>query len=388
LTVTAAVFGLLLLPAAASAGRPPGDLPNLPATDADEPLFADQWSMQQIDVEPAHAITGGSPSVRVAVIDSGIDPNHPDFAGRIDHASSVGCQTGTPVSGVANWTDQIGHGTLVAGLIGAGDNGVGIIGVAPHVQLVIVKVANAGQPITPAAVACAFNYVARQDIDVANASFAVDKGATGAADPFDFFCRSDDADHAAIKLVQKAVKNAQRSGTTVVASAGNNDLDLADPPLGNGCIRMPVELPGVVGVSSDTRTGMKSSTPGAASNFGVGVIDVTAPGGDPAPQHGGIPGGLVLSTFPNAMWRRTAGSSFATAHVSGVAALVVSRFGSTSAPQNGRLRPGFVAAVLKQTAEPMPCPPDPRCVGGEGYNGFFGHGEVDAFAAVTHESAP
>jgi subtilisin family serine protease len=384
----AVLLGMLVVPASASAGPPPGDLGNAPATDADETFFADQWNMHQIDVGPAHAITGGSPEVRVAVIDSGIDPTHPDFVNRIDHASSVGCQTGAALPGVANWTDQIGHGTLVAGLIGAGDQSVGIIGVAPHVQLVIVKVANAGQPITPAAVACAFNYVATQEIDVANASFAVDKGLTGGADPLDFWCRNDKADHAAIKLVQDAVQNARRSGTTVVASAGNNDIDLADPPFGNDCIRMPVELPGVIGVSSDTRTGMKSSTPGAASNYGVGVIDLTAPGGDPAPQHGGVPGGLVLSTFPGAMWRRTAGTSFATAHVSGVAALVVSRFGTTDSPQNGKLRPGFVEAVLQQTAEPKPCPPDPRCVGGESYNGFFGHGEVDAFAAVTHEPSP
>lgn len=190
LAVAVAASVLLSAQAAGANGPPPGDLPNAPA-DPDN-LSAEQWSLAQIRAFEAHAITGGSPLVRVALIDSGIDPGHPEFAGRIDTANSVSCATGVPVrdpSG-ALWRDQIGHGTQVAGLVAAGDNGFGIVGVAPHVQLLIVKVANAGQPITPAAAACAFRYVATQQIDVANASFAVDKGATGGADPLDFYCKN------------------------------------------------------------------------------------------------------------------------------------------------------------------------------------------------------
>jgi len=391
-------------PISGANGPPPGDLPNAPA-DPDN-LSAEQWSLAQIRAFEAHAITGGSPLVRVALIDSGIDPGHPEFAGRIDTANSVSCATGVPVrdpSG-ALWRDQIAHGTQVAGIVAAGDNGFGIVGVAPHVQLLIVKVANAGQPITPAATACAFEYVATQQIDVANASFAVDKGPTGGADPLDFFCHNVKADKESIKLVKDAVREARKSGATVVASAGNNNLDMAHPPTGNECIRMPVELPGVIGVSSDGRLGQRASTPPVASNYGVGVIDVTAPGGDPA--QGGVPGGLILSTFPSyiaipptampnivdgspgATYRYTAGSSFAAAHASGVAALIVSRYGDLRSPWNGKLPPGFVKALLQATAEPKPCPPDPQCEGGEGYNGFFGHGEVDALNAVLHEPAP
>jgi subtilisin family serine protease len=395
---------IALAPAGSANGPPPGNLPNSPATP--DNLSAEQWSLAQIRAFEAHQITGGSPLVRVALIDSGIDPGHPEFAGRIDTADSVSCATGVPVrdpSG-ALWRDQIGHGTQVAGLIAAGDNGFGIVGVAPHVELLIVKVANAGQPITPAATACAFEYVATQRVDVANASFAVDKGATGGADPLDFYCNNVKADQEAIKLVRRAIKNARRSGATVVASAGNNDLDMAHPPLGNKCLRMPVELPGVIGVSGDGRLGQRTmATPPGPSNYGVGVVDVVAPGGDPA--QGGVPAGLILSTFPTyipipptampnvvdgpgATYRYTAGTSFAAAHASGVAALIVSRFGSLETPENGKLRPGKVKAFLQATAEPKPCPPDPRCEGGEGYNGFFGHGEVDALNAVLHEPAP
>jgi subtilisin family serine protease len=404
LAAGAVLSAVALAPAGGANGPPPGDLPNSPATP--DNLSAEQWSLAQIRAFEAHQVTGGSALVRVALIDSGIDPGHPEFAGRIDTANSVSCATGVPVrdpSG-ALWRDQTGHGTQVAGLIAAGDNGFGIVGVAPHVQLLIVKVANAGQPITPAAAACAFEYVSTQQVDVANASFAVDKGTTGGADPLDFYCNNVKADKQAIKFVKEAVREARRSGTTIVASAGNNDLDMAHPPLGNECVRMPVELPGVIGVSGNGRLGQRTmATPPGPSNYGVGVIDVVAPGGDPA--QGGVPAGLILSTFPTyilipptampnvvdgpgATYRYTAGTSFAAAHASGVAALIVSRYGNSDTPQNGKLRPGFVKALLQATAEPKPCPPDPRCEGGEGYNGFFGHGEVDALGAVLHEPAP
>ena len=338
--------------------------------------------------------------MRVALIDSGIDPGHPEFAGRIDMENSVSCVTGTPVHDTSGalLRDNVGHGTHVAGIIAAGDNGFGTVGVAPNVQLLVVKVTDSGLPITPAAAACAFEYVSDQNVDVANASFAVDKGATGAADPLDFFCRSDRSDRDAIKSVAQAVKDAIRSGTTVVASAGNNGIDMAHPAAGEDCLRMPVQLPGVIGVASEGRFGDRVTTnPPGASNFGLGVIDVVAPGGDPA--QGGVPGGLILSTFPSyipapptsivvdgptgSTFRYNAGTSMAAAHVSGIAALIVSRYGDLTSPQNGKLSPGFVRARIDATATPKPCPADPRCEGSDSYNGYFGHGEVNALAALS-----
>jgi subtilisin family serine protease len=88
-----------------------------------------------------------------------------------------------------------------------------------------------------------------------------------------------------------------------------------------------------------------------------------------------------------AYYRFMAGTSQATAHVSGVAALVVSMFGDTHSPQNGKLRPGQVEAIIQQTADPIPCPPEPTaCQGGEGYNGWYGHGRVNALRAILHDS--
>jgi lantibiotic leader peptide-processing serine protease len=400
-TFIAATCAAIALVVVSASGAEITVLPGSPATP--DNLSGQQWNLEMIGAFQAQTITGGSPDVRVALIDSGIDPGHPEFAGRIDTANSVSCITGTPVSDPtgALWQDNIGHGTHVAGIIAAGDNDFGTVGVAPNVQLLIVKVTDPGLPITPQAAACAFDYVSTQDVDVANASFAVDKGATGSADPLDFFCRSNAADRASIQLVQGAVGDALHSGTTVVASAGNNGIDMTQPAAGSSCIRMPVQLPGVIGVASEGRNGGPVlATPPGPSNFGLGAIDLVAPGGDPA--QGGVPGGLILSTFPSyipipptampnvvdgppgATYRYNAGTSMAAADVTGVAAVVSSRFAKVKAFGFLRpLRPVLVRAVLDRTAQEKPCPADPRCVGTADYNGFFGFGQVDAYAAVT-----
>ena len=69
--------------------------------------------------------------------------------------------------------------------------------------------------------------------------------------------------------------------------------------------------------------------------------------------------------------------------MTGVAALIVSRFGDLKSPKNGKLPPSWVRETLEKTAESKPCPDDLRCVGDADYNGFFGYGEVDALAALT-----
>jgi lantibiotic leader peptide-processing serine protease len=400
-TFIAATCAALALAAVSASEASIAVLRSSPATP--DNLSDQQWNLEMIGAFQAQTVTGGSPDVRVALIDSGIDPGHPEFAGRIDTANSVSCITGTPVKDPTGtlWRDNLGHGTHVAGLVAAGDNDFGTVGVAPNVQLLIVKVTDPGLPITPQAAACAFEYVSEQNVDVANASFAVDKGATGSADPLDFFCRSDMVDQAAIQLVGGAVKDALRSGTTVVASAGNNGIDMSQPAAGPGCIRMPVQLPGVIGVASEGKNGGPvAATPPGPSNFGLGAIDLVAPGGDPS--QGGVPGGLILSTFPSYIpippgampnvvdgppggtYRYNAGTSMAAAQVSGVAALVSSRFGRLNSLRFLKpLKPLFVRALLDRTAQAKPCPPDPRCVGGRQYNGFFGFGQVDAYAAVT-----
>ena len=393
-----------------AAGPPEGDLPNAPAGDADT-LSAMQWNTRQIHAPEAHAITGGSRLVTVADIDSGLDSSHPDLHANVDFARSAACQSGAPVNdptGVA-WDDNLGHGTFTAGLIAAASNGVGIVGVAPNISIAAVKIANAQGTITWPAVVCALVYSGRQHFDVANNSYAVD--------PSRYYCHNNPAQRIVIKAVQRAVRFARGEGVTVVASAGNENTDLAHPPLGNNCPRVPTEIPGVIAVSADGSLQRKAFY----SNYGVGAIDLTAPGGDPA-QPTPTPFGTIVSTYPNpakvppsqrtrafpsggAFYRFDFGTSFSAAHVTGVAALIVSRYGDLSNPGNGKMRPGQVEAFLQQTSDPIACPPDPfapvigppvlpaptafpaECQGGEGYNGFYGHGQVNALRAVTHDPA-
>jgi subtilisin family serine protease len=92
----------------------------------------------------------------------------------------------------------------------------------------------------------------------------------------------------------------------------------------------------------------------------------------------------VVDGPPGATYRYNAGTSMAAADVSGVAVLVASRFAKLKALGFLKpLRPVLVRAVLDKTAQEKPCPADPRCVGTDDYNGFFGFGQVDANAAVT-----
>lgn len=372
----------------------PGDLPNSPATDASEPLFAQQWNMRQIQGPEAHAITGGSPLVTVAALDSGLDPRHPDLAQNVDSARSANCASGVPVldpTGAA-WSDTVGHGTFTAGLIAAASNGIGIVGTAPNVKVAAIKIANGRDPIVWPAVVCGLVHAGRTHMDVANNSYVVD--------PDRFFCRNVKSQQIVVTAVQRAIRYARREGVTVVASAGNENIDLAHPPTGNKCVRVPTELPGVVTVSAVGRLRQKAFY----SNYGVAEIDLTAPGGDPVQTTGVTPVGTVVSTFPGGTYRYNFGTSFAAPHVSGAAALVISRFGDLESPANGKMRPGLVEAILQQTADRTPCPPDPfapavgppvfpestafpaNCEGGEAYNGFYGHGQVNALRAVTHDA--
>jgi subtilisin family serine protease len=370
-------------------GPPPGDLPNWPVLDSD-PFFFLQWDMHQIRTLEAHAVTGGSPSVVVGIIDTGIHYEHPDLLPNIDFANSVSCLGGVPDQDPAVWSSGHWHGTHVAGTVAAAVNGYGIVGVAPNVKLAAIQAGNAQGYFFPEAVVCAFMWAGDRGLDVTNSSYYVD--------PWLFNCRNDPGQRAIWKAIQRAIRYAMQQGVTVVASAGNENADLAHPayddtspdyPPGsetereitNACVVLPVEVSGVIGVSANGAFWEKAYY----SSYGVGAVDVVAPGGDRFQLP--LPYGFVLSTYPPDWFAWAAGTSMAAPHASGVAALAISQY--------GRMQPGRVEAMVSQTAVPVGCPPNPfvpggdlywtaHCQGGEGYNSFYGHGQVDAYNAVTH----
>jgi subtilisin family serine protease len=379
-----------------------------------DPLSNRQWDMDQIHAPAARAINAGKKSVLVGVLDSGIDVTHPDLAGQVDMAASASCVGGVANPDPAVWAnDFIGHGTHVSGTIAGAKNGVGIVGVAPGVKLAGVKLAvddindpTFGEVFADAFV-CAIDWAIGHDFDVMNASLTIDPF-TGVID--DIFC-SDQPDRAAIvQMVRKAVLASNKRNITLVASMGNFFLDLANlhgATPGSTCQVLPAELPGVIGVSSVGYTQKLAFY----ADYGKGAVDLTAPGGDsliPDPRvTDTTASGQVLSSVPpgsfyyglSAQWNGQVqdcssgtcstyayiqGESQAAPHVTGVAALAISRF--------GRLPPDLLLGVLSLTAKPLRCPPSPydpgmsgmpaTCAGTPLYNNFYGAGEVDALAVV------
>jgi subtilisin family serine protease len=431
-----------------AADAQPGDLPNAPATDADT-FSGLQWDMRQMHTPEAHAITGGSPAVVAGTIDTGVDYRHPDLRQNISDADSANCLSGAPVPGAAAANDDNGHGTHTAGTIAAASNGAGIVGVAPNVKVAGIKAGNADGYFFPEAVVCSFMWAGDRHLDVVNNSYYVD--------PFLFNCRNDKAQHAIWKAVQRAVRYAMNQGVTVVASEGNNSEDLSHPtadnsspdfPPGteeqrevtNACVVVPVEIPGVIGVTAtgsyvqDTAEGQyPDNLKSYYSSFGMSTADVAAPGGD-FYFRGSDPGaqaiqGQILSTwpanqpctrsrqestgdptYPTALYCGIQGTSMAGPHVAGLAALVISRFGDLKNPQNGKMRPTQVEQIISQTADPQACPgtlPNANagslagtpyaaftgsesdavqeCQGNGGHTSWYGQGQVDALAAVTNQ---
>ena len=387
-----------------------GAAPATPAPGSDS-LSGLQWDMAQIHAPEARAINGGSPSVLVGDIDTGLDYTHPDLAANVDDANSVNCVSGVPVAGKVAANDDNGHGTHTAGTIAAALNGIGIVGVAPNVKIAAIKAGNADGFFFPESVVCAFMWAGSHGFSVTNNSYF--------ADPWLFNCKNDPGQRAIWKAEQRAIRFAMQNGVSVVAAEGNQADDLAHPTtdatspddttpvlrdVTNACVVIPTEIPGVIGVTADGNLQMKSFY----SSYGVGSVQVVAPGGDSILQRtAASPNGRVLSTWPASLENVTClparrvidvsgatycyqqGTSMASPHVTGVVALINSM---------GIRNPGQVAARIGNTADSMPCPADvspyaffpgvddgapQQCQGGAGYNSWYGHGQVNALSAVS-----
>lgn len=344
----------------------------------------EQWDMAIIGAPGARSVQPGDRRVVVGVLDSGVDPAHPDLAAAIDRSRSAGCLTGAPDRAPDSWVPTgSAHGTHVAGTIAAADDGKGITGVAPGVRIASVKVVDDDGFIYPEYAVCGFMWAARQGMEVVNNSYFVD--------PWLFTCTSEPGQAVAHEAVRRAVEFATGRGVLPVAAAGNERLDLSDPtedvrspdnaadpqprPIDDDCDVLPAELPGVTAVSA---VGAHRAKAGYSS-YGLGAIDVTAPGGDPGQVSAVSPSGCVLSTVPGG-YGYTCGTSMASPHAAGVAALLASTHPGADADE--------LATLLTTQADPIACPtvypdePDSECEAGVP-NGFFGHGLVDALEAVT-----
>jgi subtilisin family serine protease len=365
------------------------------ATEGSEPLEADQWDLRAIGADRAARINPGSSKVTVAVIDTGVDDTHPDLAPNFSAAQSANCVGGRADTSEGAWrpyTADDYHGTHVAGEIAAARNGIGVAGVAPGVKVAGIKVSDPDNGLFyPESVVCAFVFAADHGVEITNNSYYVD--------PWLYNCMDDPDQRAIVDAVNRAQLYAQRKGTLHLASAGNSNHDLDSDAIVDAsspddstpvertidpheCFDVPTQLPGVVTVSATGVQNLKSYY----SSYGKGVVDIAAPGGDRRYQLPDTPSkdGRILSTMPNGGYAFLQGTSMASPHAAGVAALLKSKH-----PWAG---PAALQLLLKAQADNPGCPEsydqdgdgaqDAVCEGGARLNGFYGSGIVNALRAV------
>jgi subtilisin family serine protease len=422
-------------------GSPPHGAP--PAA---EPLSGEQWDMRMIGATPegSYRKQPGSREVRVGIIDTGIDASHPDIAPNFDARLSRNFTTDRPdidgpceeepdrsCSDPSN-VDEGGHGTHVAGTVASPINGVGIAGVAPNVTLVNLRAGQDSGYFFLQPTVDALTYAGENGIDVVNMSYYID--------PWLYNCRNLAGDSPAeqreqriiIAATQRALDYARGRGVTLVAALGNQDDDLGAPepdtlspdyPAGservrtvdNSCLSLPTEGEGVISVSAVGPSKRKSFY----SNYGTEQTSLSAPGGDSRDVATGLtnPRNRILAPYPaplaqadkadpafthlvveqgGAYYEWLQGTSMASPHAAGVAALVVSQYGKRDKRHGGLgLDPATTERIMRRTATDTPCP-EPRsydypesgdqytayCDGPPSNNGFYGDGIVDANRAV------
>lgn len=370
--VAAAALAAVALPARApAAGLPSAPLRSAAAVGRssfapNDPMLAKQWYLQADDALRAFSLWPTIPTlpgngVRIAIVDSGIDGTHPDFpAGRVALARSfVG---GSPT------VDEQGHGTFVAGEIGAAiDNGIGIAGIAFPAQLLIAKVVRPDGTISLQAEAHAIRWAADNGARVINLSIG---GVRDPTDPkLDTYSR----------LEAAAVAYAYSKGAVVVAAVGNADQAPATPW---NFASYPAALPHVIGVSALARDG---SVPSFSDR-------------DPIYNDISAPGEAILSTFPLSLtgqqpacpdqgysdcaddeYRNAEGTSFAAPQVSAAAALLFAARPS--------LTPDQVSYILERSAHDVSaatgCTACPL-----GRDALSGWGSLDIAAALAALNGP
>jgi len=346
---------------------------NPPFSGDDDFFFDLQWGHTAIDAPAAWETGQKGKGVRVAVLDTGFDLNHPDLIPNINFVISKdftgqGLQYTLP--------NPFSHGTHTAGTIGAADNSFGTIGIAPEVELVLVKVLFDQGFGGLFDILNGIIYAANVDTDVINMSIGATFEKSGNA--ADGYSASDAAWYK--NIYGKAITYAYQQGTTVITSAGNAATDYDHSA---DLMHLPSGAAHAVSISATTSINWAGDpnadldVPASYTNYGQSAIDFAAPGGSvdyPGNEICTISGitrpcfvfDLVFSTG-NGGWYWSAGTSMAAPHAAGVAALIIAKNG-------GSMNPAQVVSALKRSSDDL---------GKPGNDDFYGAGRVNAFRAVT-----
>ncbi|OEF99418.1 hypothetical protein BHF71_02205 [Vulcanibacillus modesticaldus] len=246
------------------------------------------WGIERVGAQKAWYYSQGK-GVRVGVIDTGIAFDHPDLERNIKGGVNI-------INPLLSPYDYNGHGTHVAGTIGAVNNEYGVVGVAPKVDLFAIKAFNKDGTAKLSDIIKAIDWSIENEMDIVNMSF-------GFNEPSPTF--------------REAIIRAQQAGVLMIAASGNKGT--------RGRIEYPAQFDETIAVSSINEKNQ-------ISNFStIGPqVDLAAPGEK------------IISTWPNNSFRELSGTSMAVAHVTGVAALILSRYRQLSTYE--------LAEVLKSSA--------------------------------------
>ncbi|TMC72560.1 MAG: hypothetical protein E6J13_05090, partial [Chloroflexi bacterium] len=267
----------------------------------------------------------------VAVIDSGIDLSHSD----LNAVNGKNCISG------GNAKDDNGHGTHVAGTIGAKNNGAGVVGVAPGTKLYAVKVVNAQGSGTDAQVICGIDWVtanaAALGIKVANMSL----GGSGADDGN---CGNSNGD-----ALHRAICNSVAAGITYVVAAGNSSEDFsADVPASYNEVLTVTAMSDFDGLPGGAGSPSCGDGYFEEDDSAAGFGNFTTAGSADAVHAIAGPGVCIQSTWPGNRYQTISGTSMASPHVAGVVALCFGEKGATG-PCTG-LTPAQVIAKMRTNA--------------------------------------
>lgn len=284
-----------------------------------QPPQALEWNVDRLDAELAWPTSRGT-GVKVAILDTGIDKDHPDLVSNIKGGVNFVPKRGWKVN-PGGWDDDNGHGTHVAGLVAAVDNEIGVVGVAPEAHLYAVKVLDRNGNGYVSDVIAGLQWAVDSGMEVINLSLGTNTD---------------------VQSLHEAVDAVSAASVILVAAAGN-DGD-ADP---DSDVDYPAAYSSVIAVaatdSNDVRAYWSSDGP---------EVELAAPGVE------------VRSAWRGGGYQVLSGTSMATPHVSGVAALLL----ALSTP------PVQVRETLKKTADDL---------GPLGFDNYYGYGLVDAEESVT-----
>lgn len=258
------------------------------------------WGVAKIQADIAWATTTGS-GVRVAVIDTGIDRDHPDLKDNL-----AGCVNF--IYSFKTCEDDNGHGTHVSGIIAAENNTVGVVGVAPNARIYSLKSLNSRGSGFLSDIIEALDWSTTHGIQVVNMSLGTSSDVASFRD---------------------AVARVNAAGITQIAAAGNSGP-------GGGTVLFPAKYPGVIVVAASSST---NDIPSWSSRGPE--VDITAPGDS------------IKSTFKGNAYKVMSGTSMATPHVTGVVALRLFLKPGES--------PSQIESILKSNSDPLPF--DPAIVG-------------------------